>query len=83
MPKLELIPPTPVQKDPDDLLDSHDVAKMLSVNVSWVKNHCSRNEPFLPHIKLGIGRRRMLRFKRDHILKFIDEHMVLNKVRFQ
>ena len=76
MPKLELIQPTPTQKAPEDLLDSHDVAKMLSVTVSWVKNHCTRNEPLLPHVKFGNGQRAATRFKREHILKFIEEHVV-------
>jgi hypothetical protein len=76
MPKLTLIPPLPIQKSPEDLLDYRDVAKMLSVNVAWVKNHCTRIEPFLPHSRLGVGRTAKRRFKREDILKFIEENMV-------
>jgi Helix-turn-helix domain len=76
MPKLKLIPPLPDQKSPEDLLDGHDVAKMLNVTISWVRNHCTRNKPLLPHVKFGSGQRAATRFKREDILKFIDEHMV-------
>jgi hypothetical protein len=76
MAKLQLIHPLPDQKSPEDLLDSHDVAKMLKVTVSWVKNHCTRNKPLLPHVKFGNGRRAATRFKREDILRFIEEHMV-------
>jgi hypothetical protein len=76
MPKLELITPEPRTKSPDDLLDMHDVAQMLSVNISWVKNHCTRIKPLLPHTKLGYGRGAKRRFKREDILKVIEENMV-------
>jgi hypothetical protein len=76
MAKLELIQPPPKLKAPEDLLDAHDVAQMPSVNISWVHNHCTRVEPILPHLKLGSGRYSMLRFKREDILKFIEENMV-------
>jgi hypothetical protein len=69
---LILVPP-PV-KDPDDLLNGREVATMLGVDVSWVKNHCTRVEPLLPHIKLGIGKNAKRRFKREHILQFIEEN---------
>jgi hypothetical protein len=53
--KLELVPAS-VERTPDRLLNSHEVAEMLGVNVSWVKNHCTRVKPFLPHVRLGGGR---------------------------
>jgi hypothetical protein len=76
MPKLELIPPKPVEKSSDALLTPREVADILSVDVSWVKNHCTRIKPFLPHIRLGGGRYATRRFKREDILRFIDELMV-------
>jgi hypothetical protein len=82
MPKLALIPPAPIQKSPDDLLDSRDVAKMLSVDISWVKNHCTVVEPFIPHIRLGGGRYATRRFKREDILKFIEERAVRFPTKF-
>lgn len=67
-------PPT---KFPDDLINAHEVASMLSVSVSWVKDHCTRVKPFLPHVRLGGGRYINRRFKREHILKFIEENTIL------
>jgi hypothetical protein len=71
----------PTPKAPEDLLNASEVATMLSVDISWVKNHCTRVEPFLPHIKLGGGRYATRRFKREHILKFIDDHLVTSMKR--
>ena len=31
----------PVEKHPNHLLNSHEVADMLGVDVSWAKNHCT------------------------------------------
>lgn len=76
MSSLTLIEPVAPTKDPDDLLDSHDVAKMLKVTVSWVKNHCTRNEPLLPHVKFGEGQRAATRFKRADIINFIEQYHV-------
>ena len=59
-----LVPLRP--KSSDDLLNAHEVAAMLAVDVSWVKNHCTRVEPFIPHIKLGGGGYATRRFKRTH-----------------
>lgn len=81
MSKLELIEPKPIEKGPDDLLDMHDVARMLAVDISWVKNHCKRVKPLLPHAQFGDGRTAKKRFKRDDIIKFIDEHMVVHRKR--
>ena len=39
-------------------------------------NHCTQVEPFIPHVKLGGGRYATRRFKRDFILKFIDDHLI-------
>ena len=74
IPNLTLIPTLPTR--PDDLLTAHEVAAMLAVDISWVKNHCTRVEPFLPHIRLGGGRRTTRRFRRTDILQFIEEHFV-------
>jgi hypothetical protein len=71
--KLEVVP-VPAEKAPDRLLTSHEVADMLGVDVSWVKNHCTRVEPYLPFVRLGGGRYAMRRFRREQILEFIDLH---------
>jgi hypothetical protein len=72
-PKLELVSPN-AEKNPDHLLNSREVAEMLGVDISWVKNHCTRVAPYLPHVRLGAGRYAMRRFRRDQILQFIEEH---------
>jgi hypothetical protein len=64
----------PADKSPDQLMNSQEVADMLGVDISWVKNHTTRVEPYLPFVKLGGGRYAMRRFRRDHILKFIEEN---------
>jgi hypothetical protein len=55
-------------------MNSHEVAEMLGVDVSWVKNHTTRTEPFLPYVRLGAGRYAMRRFRREQILQFIEEY---------
>jgi hypothetical protein len=77
-PALRLVP---LPKAPEDLLNAREVAAILAVDVSWVKNHCTRVEPFIPHIKLGGGRYATRRFKREHIMKFIDDHLVTSMKR--
>jgi hypothetical protein len=77
--KMILVPP--MERHPDDLLDAHAVAAMLSVDVSWVKNHCTRVEPLLPYIQLGVGKNAKRRFKREHILKVIEENTRLPRQR--
>jgi hypothetical protein len=67
---------TLLAKAPDDLLNASEVASMLSVDISWVNNHCTRVEPFIPHIKLGGGRYATRRFKKELILQFIDDHLI-------
>jgi hypothetical protein len=77
--KLELIEPKPIEKGPDDLMDSYDVAKMLSVNSDWVNNHCTRTKPILPYVKFGTGRSATRRFRRSDIVNFIEENVVIPK----
>src|SRR4030088_2172338 len=72
-PQLGLMPIS-IERVSDRLLNSHEVADILGVDVSWVKNHCTRVKPFLPYVRLGGGRYAMRRFRRDQILQFIEEH---------
>lgn len=73
-PQRQLIPIPPPEKHPDDLFTGLEVAAMLGVDVSWVKNHCIRVEPLLPHVRLGIGKNAKRRFKREHIVQFIERN---------
>lgn len=74
MPKLQR-EPTPV-KSSEDLLNQREVAAWLGVDISWVKNHCTRVQPILPHIKLGGGRYATHRFRRRDIEDFLALHTV-------
>jgi hypothetical protein len=71
--KLILVPP-PV-KQPTDLLKAREVAVMLGVDVSWVKNHSTRLLPFIPSVKWGEGDRGPRRYRRADILRFIEDHV--------
>ncbi len=53
------------------LLTMKDVAEMLGVSVAYVKDHCTRQLPRIPHINLGTGNRALRRFEREQIIKFI------------
>jgi hypothetical protein len=39
------------------LLDAKQVARLLHVSESWVREHCNGKEPRLPAMKLGQGRK--------------------------
>jgi hypothetical protein len=71
--KLILIPPSP--KEPTDLLNTREVAQMLGVEASWVKNHSTRLMPFIPSIKWGDGPKGPRRYRREDILRFIEDHV--------
>ncbi len=48
---------------------------LLGASVGLV-SHCTQVEPFIPHVKLGSSRYPTRRFKRDLILKFIDDQLI-------
>ena len=73
-PALQLVPAQP--KSPDDLLNQREVAVWFGVDVSWVKNHCTRTEPILPFIQLGGGRYATRRFRRGDLEEFLALHTV-------
>jgi hypothetical protein len=78
-PTLIHMPPSP--KPDDHLMDSREVADLLNVDISWVRNHCTATAPLLPHVKLGGGRYATRRFRRSDIIQFIEEHFVRPKLR--
>jgi Helix-turn-helix domain len=53
-----------------EVIDAAEVADLLKLKVSWVRDHTTRIEPILPHIKLG----RKVRYELREILRFIREH---------
>jgi hypothetical protein len=56
------------------LLDSKQVARLLHVSESWVREHCNGKEPRLPAMKLGQGRTALVRFHLNDIEEFIRGH---------
>lgn len=49
------------------LLDASDAARMLAVSVQWIRDHTTRIEPIVPHVKMG----RKVRFEVEGIQRFI------------
>lgn len=80
MQNLELVETQPI-KPLDHLLNSREVASMLNVDVSWVKNHCKKVKPLLPFVKLGDGPRSGRRFRRKDIIEFIEDNLVVPRKR--
>ena len=52
----------------EELLDAAAVAKILGVSLQWIKDHTTRIEPIIPHIRLG----RKIRFRSADIKRFIQ-----------
>lgn len=50
----------------DRLLDAHDVAGILNVPVSWVRQHSTSGE--IPHLQLG----RYKRYRREEVLGWLE-----------
>jgi hypothetical protein len=57
------------------LLDTRQVAEMLSVSESWVRDHSRPQgpEPCLPAMKFGAGKTAVVSFHPSDVLAFIDE----------
>ncbi len=53
------------------LLDAKQVARLLHVSESWVREHSNGKEPGLPAMKLGQGRTALVRFHLFDIEDFI------------
>lgn len=53
------------------LLDAKQVAHLLNVSQSWVREHCNGKEPHLPAMKLGQGKTSLVRFHVNDIEEFI------------
>src|SRR5580658_4822263 len=53
------------------LLDARQVARLLHVSESWVREHSNGKEPRLPAMKLGQGKTALVRFHMSDIEEFI------------
>jgi len=54
------------------LLDAKQVARLLHVSESWVREHCNGKEPRLPAMKFGQGKTALVRFHLNDIEEFIQ-----------
>jgi hypothetical protein len=65
------------------LLDTAQVAEMLNISESWVRDHSNPNgpQPRLPAMKLGAGKTACVRFHPADVLAFIDEQRQNAKAR--
>lgn len=57
--------------DDETLLDVEDVCKILKVTRQWIRDHTTRIEPIIPHIRMG----RKVRFRLADIKRFIDQQV--------
>lgn len=64
---------SPVPASEFTLLDAKQVAAMLNVSESWVRDHSTTKEPRLPAIKFGHGRTCVVRYHPEDIHAFIAD----------
>ena len=62
---------TDIVSDAAALLDAKQVARLLHVSESWVREHSNGKEPRLPAMKLGQGKTALVRFHMSDIEEFI------------
>jgi len=63
------------------LLDARQVARLLHVSESWVREHSNGKEPRLPAMKLGQGKTALVRFHMNDIEDFIRNQRELARRR--
>jgi hypothetical protein len=66
---------TPLMQPQRSLLTLDEVAKLLCVSRAWVRDHATRRNPRIPVVRFG-GKRAVLRFRPEHIERFIAEHVI-------
>jgi predicted DNA-binding transcriptional regulator AlpA len=62
---------TDIASNAATLLDAKQVAQLLHVSESWVREHSNGKEPRLPAMKLGQGKTALVRFHMSDIEEFI------------
>jgi len=55
------------------ILTAREVAELLRVSESWVRDHATRKQPRLPMVKLGDHKGAPLRFDLDKIKEFVEK----------
>jgi len=72
---------TPILNGATQLLDAKQVAQLLNVSQSWVREHCNGKEPRLPAMKLGQGKTCLGRFHIKDIEEFVQSQRERGKSR--
>jgi helix-turn-helix protein len=57
------------------LWTSDEVAEFLGVSRSWVVDHSTRRQPRLACVRLGGANRALLRYRRQDVEQFVNEHL--------
>ena len=55
------------------IFTAREVAELLRVSESWVRDHATRRQPRLPIVKLGNHKGAPLRFDLDQIKEFVEK----------
>jgi predicted DNA-binding transcriptional regulator AlpA len=70
------------EENPERLLNPHEVADMLGMSASWVRDHAAspagkkaKRHPVLPVVRIGSSHRAELRFRRQDIEEFIARNL--------
>jgi hypothetical protein len=61
--------PKPVSSA-SDFLDAEGAAEFLGVPLQWVRDHTTRVQPIVPHVRFG----RKVRYERAELMRFAVEH---------
>jgi excisionase family DNA binding protein len=56
------------RENDDDILTPQEVAEWLKVSKFWIRDHCTRAKPLIPHRKFG----KKVRFVRSEVRAFIE-----------
>lgn len=69
--------PTLVTSSPDEMMEplmtAEEAAKYLGVSTAYIKDHCTRSRPFIPHSDLGTKKKAMRRFRRSDLQGFANQ----------
>jgi hypothetical protein len=55
----------------DKLLTPQEVCQWMDVKMNWLKDHTTRSQPIVPHIRMG----KVIRFRRTDIAEFIERQL--------
>src|ERR1700674_4703988 len=59
----------------DKLLTPQEVCQWLDVKMQWLKDHTTRYEPIVPHVRMG----KMVRFRRADVAAFLEQQVMAKR----